>query len=304
MNFKQYEAFYWIGRLGSFRAAAKHLGASQPAISTRIQELEEALGVKLFERVQRSARLTAKGQELMGYAAQLMALSTDVQQRVGTREVLSGHVRFGATNAHAMTWLPELLRRVARTHPGVTVELAIDTSEALRGALEKGSVDLAVLAGPIDARKLAAEPVGRVSNVWVASPKLVPPIRRCSARDLANLPIITDRPGTLLHIATMEWFRAEGAVPRLHHGCSQLTTRVHLALEGAGAALAARSTVAPQLAAGTLQTIPTTRPAPQLDYFLAFPVKGLSKARRVVAETARALLSLKPDLDAHYAEVR
>lgn len=304
MNFKQYEAFYWIGRLGSFRAAAKHLRASQPTISARIRELEESLDVRLFERAQRSARLTAKGQELMGYAAQLMALSVDVQQRVGARETVSGRVRFGATSAHAMTWLPELLRRVARSHPGISVELAIDTSEALRGALDRGQIELGVLAGPFDARKIAAEPVGRVSNIWVASPKLAPPARRSTARDLANLPIITDRPGTLLHTATVEWFRSEGAVPRLLHGCSQLTTRVHLALEGTGVALVARTTVEPHLAGGALVAIPTNRPAPQLDYFLAFPVKGLSKAGRIVADAARALLSQKPDLDAHYAGIR
>jgi DNA-binding transcriptional LysR family regulator len=239
----------------------------------------------------------------MGYAAQLMALSVDVQQRIGTREALSGHVRFGATSAHAMTWLPELVRRVARTHPGISVELAIDTSEALRRALDQGQIDLGVVAGPFDTRKMAAEPVGRVSNIWVASPKLAPPMRKCTARDLANLPIITDRPGTLLHTATLEWFRAEGAVPRLHHGCSQLTTRIHLALEGTGVALVARSTAEPHLARGTLQRMATSRPAPQLDYFLAFPVKGLSKPCRIVADAARMLLSQKPDLDAHYAGI-
>jgi DNA-binding transcriptional LysR family regulator len=301
MNFKQYEAFYWIGRLGSFRAAARHLRTAQPTISARIRELEEVVGVDLFDRAARNARLTPKGHELMAYAAQLIALANDVQQRVGTRESLTGRVGFGATNTHAMTWLPELARRVARTHPGLVLEFAIDTSESLRALIERGHLDLGVLAGPFDSRKLAAEPVGRVSNVWIASPALNTLPRPCDARDLANLPLISDGPGTLLHAATMEWFRAEGVEPRLNHGCSQLTTRVHLALEGVGVALAARSTVAPHVARGALEIVHTKREAPALAYFLAHLTKGLSPGARVVAQAAKQLLEQKPDLDAYYA---
>jgi DNA-binding transcriptional LysR family regulator len=301
MNFKQYEAYYWISRLGSFHAAARHLKTSQPAISARIRDLERSLGVSLFDRSERGVRLTAKGNELLQYAAQFMALAADIRQRVGTQEALFGRVRFGATNIHALTWLPSLIERVSRSHPGILVEVAVDTSETMQLLLERGLLDMAVIAGPIESAKLKTETVGRVANAFVASPKLNLPVEPMTARDLAQWAIISDRPGTHLHNATMEWFREEGAEPRQLHSCSHLPTRIHLATEGFGIALAARSAVHRELTQGSLELVATLRPAPHLDYFLAYSANGLSACDRIVAETALALLAQKPDLESYYA---
>lgn len=301
MNFRQYEALYWIGRLGSFHAAARHLKTSQPAISARIRDLEASLGVVLFDRADRGARLTPKGHELLRYAAQFVALAADVRQRVGTREALTGRVRFGATNIHALTWLPSLIERVSRSYPGIVLEVAIDTSETLQALMERGQLDIAVLAGPLEAPRLTTEPVGRVANVWVASPRLNLPVQPMSARDLAQRPIISDRPGTHLHTATMEWFRSEGVEPHCHHSSSHLPTRIHLAVAGVGIALAARSAVSRELGQGTLELVATKRPAPLLAYYIAYSDIGLSPCDQVVVEQARALIAQKPDLDAYYA---
>lgn len=62
MNFRHYEALYWIGRLGSFHAAARHLHTSQAAISVRIRDLERQLGVVLFERVHDGVEITGSRQ--------------------------------------------------------------------------------------------------------------------------------------------------------------------------------------------------------------------------------------------------
>lgn len=68
------EALYWVSRLGSFTAAAGRLHSTQSAISMRIRDLEETLAQELFDRTARSARLTAKGHELVGYAERVMGL--------------------------------------------------------------------------------------------------------------------------------------------------------------------------------------------------------------------------------------
>lgn len=304
MNFRQYEALYWIGRLGSFHAAARQLKTSQPAISARIRELEGALGIKLFERIDRKALLTTKGRELLPYAAQIMGLVADIRQHVGAREALTGRVRFGATNIHALTWVPGLIARLAASHPGILVEIAIDTSETLEDLLERGTLDVAIVAAPVRGRSLTVEPVGRVANIWVASPKLGFPAEPQTARKLARWPIISDRPGTHLHAATMEWFRAEGAEPQCHHSCSLLPTRIHLALEGIGVALAARSAVQKELDAGLLHIAPTTRPAPELSYVMTYADIGLSPCGQAVVEAVRASIAAQPTLDTYYAASR
>src|SRR6266508_1890483 len=97
MTLKQLHTFYWVWRLGGFAAAAEHLRTTQSAVSMRIQDLERSLGVTLFDRTQRSARLTAKGQELVKHAEQLITLATHIQHRIADPQALSGTVRLGVT---------------------------------------------------------------------------------------------------------------------------------------------------------------------------------------------------------------
>ena len=74
MRLEQIEAFFWVARLGSFHAAARHLRLAQPSVSARMRELERHLGAPLFDRTGRAARLTPKGRELLGYAQQILSL--------------------------------------------------------------------------------------------------------------------------------------------------------------------------------------------------------------------------------------
>ena len=67
------------------------------------------------------------------------------------------------------------------------------------------------------------------------------PLGTLGAADLALWPVITDRAGTHLHAAAMDWFRIEGVEPARHHGCSSLPTRIQLAVRGVGVALASPS---------------------------------------------------------------
>jgi DNA-binding transcriptional LysR family regulator len=73
MNFRQFQVLYWIARLGSFHAAARHLKTSQPAISARIREMEQQFGVTLFDRSERKVRSTPRGHALLRYAAAELA---------------------------------------------------------------------------------------------------------------------------------------------------------------------------------------------------------------------------------------
>ena len=100
--------------------------------------MERELGVTLFDRSEHKARPTAKGQELLHYAAQLMAMAAEIRQRVGTREALFGHVRLGVTSVPALTWLPSLIERMARSYPGIVIEFTVNSSEVLHDQLERG----------------------------------------------------------------------------------------------------------------------------------------------------------------------
>ena len=85
VTLSQISAFERIVRLGSFHAAAKQLGLTQPGISQRIRELEDALGVKLFIRNGRRVSISADGTALMVYADQLLRTTNELSLRLRSR---------------------------------------------------------------------------------------------------------------------------------------------------------------------------------------------------------------------------
>jgi DNA-binding transcriptional LysR family regulator len=301
MHFRQFEALYWIGRLGSFHAAARHLRTSQPAISARIRELELQLSVPIFDRSERRARLTAKGRELLRYAEKVVTIAAEIRALAGEREALTGRVRLGVTAVSAVSWVPELLGRVAQDFPRITVEITVETSDVLLWQTARDELDLAVMLGPIASPKVQSETLGQVSLGWLASPRLDLPETPMSAADIASFPVIIDRAGTHLYDRAMNWFRAEGVEPGRHHASSALSTRIELAVRGIGIALAATAAAEREIARQTLRIVATTRPMPALEYNLTWPKSGHSPAARVVADLVRVAVIGKGGLEQIYA---
>lgn len=297
MNFRQFEALYWIGRLGSFHAAARQLRTSQPAISARIRELELELRVLIFDRADRHLRPTAKGLELLQYAERIVAIAQEIGDKLGKPEALSGRVRLGVTPISAIGWVPALIDNLAQSASAITAELVVETSDVMRQQLERSELDLAVVLGPVESSRLRHEALGSLAVGWIASPRLRLPEGSVSAADLAGVPIITDRPGTHLFAAAMSWFREEGAAPFVHHACSSLPTRVRMAALGIGAALVATSAAAEEVAAHRVRVLPTRRPVPAIACELAWPETGLSPEARVVAELVRLVIAEQGGID-------
>ncbi|MBV9539203.1 MAG: LysR family transcriptional regulator [Acidisphaera sp.] len=297
MNFRQFEALYWIRRLGSFHAAARQLRTSQPAISARVRELELELGVVVFDRSDRRMRPTPKGLELLQYAERIVGIAQEIRERVGAPESLVGRVRLGVTPISAIGWVPAMLEHAAQSAPGIAVELVVDTSDVMRMQLERAELDLAVVLGVLDSSRLRHESLGSLAVGWIASPRLRLPEGCLSAADLAAVPVITDRAGTHLFSAAMTWFREDGAAPAVHHACSSLPTRVQMAGAGLGAALVALSAAADEIAARKVRVVRTRRPVAPLPCGLAWSEAGMSPQARVVADMVRLAVAEHGGID-------
>lgn len=297
MNLKQFEAFYWIARLGSFHAAARHLRVAQPSVSARVRELERHLGVALFDRSGRNARLTPQGRELVTYAGEMLALAGEVEQRIGSRTALVGRVRLGLTSVPAVSWMPKLLRQMAKAYPGIEVEFTVDSSENMRRQLLHGELDVAFLAGPLSEPSLATERLGASPQAWLGSPKLALPDRPLTPGDLEDVPIITDVRGSFLHALALDWFRLGGTAPRRHHACSSLPTRLLLAEEGIGVSLVSPAVAAREIADGRLKLLVADPPLPSLDYFIAIAGDARAPAVRALRDLAREILDAEPRFD-------
>ena len=80
INLGQLRVFEAVTRAGSFARAAHQLGVTPPAVSLQIRQLEQAHGVRLFDRVRRRVRLTLAGQRLEQYARRIFALAADAER--------------------------------------------------------------------------------------------------------------------------------------------------------------------------------------------------------------------------------
>jgi DNA-binding transcriptional LysR family regulator len=101
MTLDQIRTFHWVGRLGGFRKAANRLHLSQPAVSTRIANLEAELQVPLFERGPGELVLTKQGTLLLSCAEQMLFVEEEIKQRVANPAETEGLFRVGASETIA-----------------------------------------------------------------------------------------------------------------------------------------------------------------------------------------------------------
>jgi DNA-binding transcriptional LysR family regulator len=230
----QLEALLWISKLGSFRSAARKLRLSQPAVSSRIRELESQLGISLLDRSRHRPRVTAEGLEVLRHAEQMIGLAENFRTRFGERDRLPKSIRMGAADSFALTYLSPLLARLAELHPGTHIDLEVGFSTHLDRKLQAGELDIAFLTAPTANSSVSVEPLLTLEVAWLASPKLELHGRRLGPADLFQRPIITNPGPSHLYSTIHEWFAGAGLVPQRLNTCTSLTIVAKLTADGIG----------------------------------------------------------------------
>lgn len=249
------ETLLWIARLGTFRAAAERMNTSQPAISARVREIEEQLGIAIFRREGRNMVLTAKGRRLVQECEPLWAGFEKVLLTASGFEGASGVVRIGTGEIAAASCLPGFVHAVERDLPGVTLELELDLTARMFQQLLGGTIDLAFLAGPVASPGIRTAPIGSLGLVWAASSATV------AAGGFARpLPVWSIPDHSPLHGVTVDSLGAHGIAPRSLCTCNNVRTLIDIISGGGGAAVLPEPMIRPLLADGTLAEI-LPRPA-------------------------------------------
>ncbi len=159
---------------GGFTRAAERLHRTQSTVSQQLKRLEERLETPLLERNTRRATLTERGELFLGYARRLLALNDQALAALAETR-LQGRVRLGSAQEVADGGLADLLAHFSRLHPGVALEVRVDSNLTLRHEVECGELDLAVVfQEPGEPRNgVKCEVIDRLRRVWVASHELV-----------------------------------------------------------------------------------------------------------------------------------
>ena len=143
--------FIQVSQAGSFSSAADTLLMTQSGVSQHIQELENALGTRLFERKPRGVSLTATGHTLLNYAEQILALVNEAENAVADVAKLSGGViRGGATPGVGMYVLPAWTATFRVKYPHIQIELSTRITAEILAQLRANQLNLGVIEGEVD----------------------------------------------------------------------------------------------------------------------------------------------------------
>jgi DNA-binding transcriptional LysR family regulator len=134
-----------IGDEGNIHRAAEVLSMSQPAASKLLKDLEDMLGVSLFERLPRGMRPNWFGETMIRHARIALSSLREAGNEVEALKAgRSGQVSLGAITGPALTLLPQALSMVARENPSLRIELHIESSDVLMEALAQGKLDIMI----------------------------------------------------------------------------------------------------------------------------------------------------------------
>ncbi|WP_413463316.1 LysR family transcriptional regulator [Acidovorax radicis] len=268
MTLKQLEAFYWAATCSSFAMAAERVHLSVSSLSKRIAELESSLGQPLFDRAGHRAALTEAGTRLLPLAGALLQQADLLQQEMGHTTGLRGPCRLGVGELTALTWLPRWVSAIASAHPQLDVSVHVDVGGALAERLDKGELDVAVIAGPASRSALTSVPLAHARFTWCASPLIAGGLVGMDADALQQHPLVTlPQSSGITHLID-DWLRHASARPARHLACNHWGAIVGLLAQGVGIGLLPQGWAQALCARGTLQELASPVPLGLLGYAL------------------------------------
>src|SRR6266571_5430769 len=171
LNLHQLATFQVVAKHCSYVRAAEELHFSQPAVSAQIRQLEESLGVKLFDQIGRKTHLTHAGEELFLYSQKIFTL---IEETLETMESLRsphyGRLSVGADTTVGTYVIPGLLGKFHQFYSEVEITLDVVNRAALIEALMNNRVEMAVMRPAPDDLHVDVEPIAYNSLVLVAAP--------------------------------------------------------------------------------------------------------------------------------------
>lgn len=171
MNPHLLRTFLAVRKHRSYTRAAEEVFLTQPAVSRQMRQLEETLGVRLFEQIGKSLQLTDAGETLSVEAEKLLgAMERSVEVVRSHRSAEQGSVRIGASTTPGFYLLPALLGRFHRRYPDVALQYRVENSLHIEQMLIRNELDLGFVGGHLAAGELRLTPLVQDSIVCFAAP--------------------------------------------------------------------------------------------------------------------------------------
>ncbi len=246
MNTELLRTFLEVAKTRHFGHAAENLYLTQSAVSSRVKQLEDNIGVSLFTRQRNNILLTPAGERLLSHAENLLASWQLAIQEVGVPKQQNMQLALGGTSNLWDTFLQSVVPRLADNFPNLYIRTEINQSQHLIRSLLGGRVDVFVVFDAPSNIDIESKRIGQLELIMVCNtPK----------QDLDAVPalghVFVDW-GTAFNLQQARLF-SEPVAPVLHTGQSHIALEFILAHKGA--AYLPRALVEPYMADGHLYKV-------------------------------------------------
>lgn len=291
VTLSQLRTFERIVVLGTFHAAARQLGLSQPSVSQRIRELEAALGTELFVRRGPRISLTAEGHALVDYADRLLAGTTEMVERFRTHDPLKGRLRLGLNESFALICLPDLLERLEQRYPAISTSVFVGDTGTVSRMLDGQELDIAIVSEPSVGSHVKKEPIGINRLGWFAGADFEIARGVMTPAELARFHLIVSPPTARLHATVTKWFADAGVTPLRVSTCNSISVTILTVVRGKAIGLVPIRVMQDEVDRGLARLVPVTPELPGHRVSICYQIREFGPGLSVLVDLTRELIA-------------
>jgi len=211
-DWRKLQVFLKVYESKSFSQAAKELFLSQPTVTIHIKELEEQLGVNLFERTTRNVVPTKAGHILYQYGVKLWQLWSGLEKELlSHKDPESGRVEVGASTIPGETILPQLIKEFKSLYPKFQVYLKVTDTQDVIEKVANGEFELGLVGAEIPHKNLVFISCCEDEIVLIASKHFEK--TEISLAELPQIPLIAREPGSGTWRTALDRLKEKGIYP-------------------------------------------------------------------------------------------
>ena len=263
LTLRQLRYFQALARHRHFGRAAEACSISQPALSVQIKELEETLGMPLFERGTRRVRLTGFGEEILERIQDILRSVEELGDLArASREGQMSRLRLGVIPTIAPYLLPSVLAELGHNYPGMELRVRETLTSNLLRELAEGRLDTAILALPVSEPDFAEMPLFSENFVLVRPEK--DRLKPAPTPDgLLDERLLLLEEGHCFRDQALSFCNIQSALPRDGLDGSSLSTLVQMVGAGIGVTLIPEMAVTVETSAAPVAVAAFAEPQPQ-----------------------------------------
>ncbi len=291
MNPHHLRTFLSVRKHRNYTRAAEEVFLTQPAVSRQMRQLEEELGVRLFEQIGKTLHLTDAGETLAVEAEKLLGAMERTAEAVRShRSAGHGSIRIGASTTPGFYLLPDLLGQFHRRFPKVALHYTVENSLRIEQMLVRNELDLGFVGANLSSRELELKPCVEDEIVCFTSPShRLAKVRRIAPGSLGEEMWIIREKGSATRLLFEDWLLSRKGAIRKSIELTCPETCKALVRAGIGISFMSIHGLRSEIRAKYLVKIPVTEMSLKRPIFLA---KHSDKRNSPVMESFLAIVEI------------